>query len=131
MRILIDTHYVIWSFLETGKIKKNILKKLLAEENEVVYSQVSLWEISIKLNLGKLVLDGVTPEELYEEVENSYLRCLELKNDQLISFYKLPIEHKDPFDRMLIWQAIKEDYYFLTVDGQMEKYKKYGLKILS
>jgi PIN domain nuclease of toxin-antitoxin system len=49
----------------------------------------------------------------------------------LITFYKLPVEHKDPFDRIMIWQAIISDYYFLTVDDELDKYKKYGLKVLS
>ena len=131
MKILIDTHYLLWSFIDTSKINKGIYKKLLVDENEVYYSQASLWEISIKYNLGKLVLKGMKPEEFYTEIENSYLQCREFRNDELISFYKLPIEHKDPFDRIMIWQSIKSDYYFLTIDKQMEKYKKYGLKVLS
>ena len=71
------------------------------------------------------------PEAFYEEVKNSFLKCRSLKNDELISFYKLPIKHKDPFDRIMIWQSIKSDYYFLSVDSQVAKYKKYGLKTLS
>lgn len=131
MKILIDTHYLLWSFIDTSKINKGIYKKLLVDENEVYYSQASLWEISIKYNLGKLVLKGMKPEEFYTEIENSYLQCREFRNDELISFYKLPIEHKDPFDRIMIWQSIKSDYYFLSIDMQMEKYRKYGLKVLS
>ncbi len=79
-------------------------------------------------------------EKLFNEMLNQILtdkqECKhvndgEFKNDELISFYNLPIEHKDPFDRIMIWQSIKSDYYFLSVDTQVIKYKKYGLKILS
>jgi len=130
MKILVDTHYLLWSFVDTKRIPPKIYDKLLDEENEVFYSQVSLWEISIKYNLGKLIIDNKNPEILYDEIENSYFNCRRMENEELITFYKLPMEHKDPFDRILIWQSIKSDYHFLTVDSEMEKYKKYGLKIL-
>lgn len=131
MKILLDTHYLLWSFIDTTKIRKGIFQKLLSDENEIFYSQASLWEISIKYNLGKLVLNGMKPEEFYKEVDNSYYKCRLLENDELITFYKLPIEHKDPFDGIMIWQSIKSEYNFLSVDDQIEKYKKYGLKVLT
>ena len=131
MKILLDTHYLLWAFIDTSKISSSVYPKLLADENDVFYSQASLWEIAIKYNMGKLSLKGMKPEAFYEEVENSFLKCRSLKNDELISFYKLPIEHKDPFDRIMIWQSIKSDYYFLSVDTQVTNYKKYGLKTLS
>ena len=131
MKILLDTHYLLWAFIDTSKISPSVYTKLLADANDVFYSQASLWEIAIKYNMGKLSLKGMKPEAFYEEVKNSFLKCRPLKNDELISFYKLPIEHKDPFDRIMIWQSIKSDYYFLSVDSQVAKYKKYGLKTLS
>ncbi|QTQ13196.1 type II toxin-antitoxin system VapC family toxin [Treponema parvum] len=131
MKILLDTHYLLWAFIDTSKISPSVYPKLLADENEVFYSQASLWEIAIKYNMGKLSLKGMKPEEFYEEVKNSFLKCRLLKNDELISFYKLPIEHKDPFNRIMIWQSIKSDYCFLSVDTQVANYKKYGLKTLS
>ena len=131
MKILLDTHYLLWVFIDTSKISQSVYHKLLADENEVFYSQASLWEISIKFNMGKLSLKGMKPEEFYEEVANSFLKCRAFSNDELITFYKLPIEHKDPFDRIMIWQSIKSDYYFLSVDRQITKYERYGLKILT
>ena len=131
MKILLDTHYLLCAFIDTSKISPSVYTKLLTDENDVFYSQASLWEIAIKYNMGKLSLKGMKPEEFYEEVENSFLKCRPLKNDELINFYKLPIEHKDPFDRIMIWQSIKSDYYFLSVDSQVANYKKYGLKTLS
>ena len=131
MKILLDTHYLLWAFIDTSKISQSVYHKLLADENEVFYSQASLWEISIKFNMGKLSLKGMKPEEFYEEVANSFLKCRAFSNDELITFYKLSIEHKDPFDRIMIWQSIKSDYYFLSVDRQIKKYERYGLKILT
>jgi PIN domain nuclease of toxin-antitoxin system len=130
MKILLDTHYLLWAFIDTSKIEKSIFEKLLFEENEVYYSQISLWEISIKYNLGKLMIRGMNPEEFYSEIENSFLKCREMENEELVLFYRLPLEHKDPFDRVLIWQCIQSDYYFLSVDFKMGNYEKYGLKLL-
>ncbi len=137
MKILLDTHYLLWAFIDTGKIPKNVYASLLTEENEVYYSQASLWEIAIKYRLGKLELRGLppkerlTPEAFFEEVSDSYLECLPLRNDDLVSSWRLPVEHKDPFDRIMIWQAIRSGFHFLSVDGQAEKYAKYGLKLLT
>lgn len=137
MKILLDTHYLLWAFIDTGKIPKTIFSSLLDEENEVFYSQASLWEIAIKCRLGKLELRGqgpnekLSPERFLAEVSDSYLECLPLRNEDLVSSYRLPVEHKDPFDRIMIWQAIRSDLYFLSVDGQADKYAKYGLKLLT
>jgi len=130
MKILIDTHYLLWSFIETRKIRKEILDLLLSIENQIYYSQASLWEISIKFNLGKLEIKGMNPEEFFAEVEDGYFKCLKLENEDLISFYRLPIEHRDPFDRIMIWQAIKSDFVYLSSDQKTEEYKKHGLKTI-
>jgi PIN domain nuclease of toxin-antitoxin system len=130
MRILIDTHYLLWAFIDTSKINNRVLDLLLSEENEIFYSQISLWEISIKYNLGKLILKGMNPDEFYLEIQNSFLKCRNMENDELVSFYRLPIEHKDPFDRILIWQCIQSDFYFLSVDSKIDVYTKYGLKLM-
>lgn len=130
MKILLDTHFLLWAFIDTKKIPQRIYKKLLAEENEVYYSQASLWEIAIKYNMGKLSLQGLSPEEFFEELEKSFLKCRRFENEELISFYRLPIEHKDPFDRILIWQAIQSNFYFLSVDKKISVYDKYNLKML-
>jgi len=129
MRILLDTHYLIWSFTNPEKLPSWAAEVLVSGDIDVFYSQASLWEISIKFNSGKLILDGMTPEELYEEIEMSHFQCLPLRNEDLISFYRLPIEHRDPFDRIMIWQCIGQDFHFLSVDGAAPNYEKYGLKI--
>lgn len=129
MKLLIDTHYLLWMFMDTAKISDKIKEALTSADNEIYYSQASLWEISIKYSIGKLFLNGITPEELYREVENSFLICKMLENKVLISSYHLPREHKDPFDRIIIWQAILGEMTLLSVDEKMDKYVAYGLKL--
>jgi PIN domain nuclease of toxin-antitoxin system len=130
MKYLVDTHILLWSFIEPEKLSLNIGKLLLDEGNDIYYSPINLWEISIKYRLKKLKLNGLTPEEFYDELENSYYVCKKINNEDLITNYKLSIYHKDPFDRFLIWEAIKNDFIFMSIDENMEVYKKDGLKVL-
>jgi PIN domain nuclease of toxin-antitoxin system len=130
MNYLVDTHILIWSFIEPERLEQEVKNILLNEENTIYYSQISLWEISIKYALRKIILNGMKPEELYEEIEVSYYKCKTISNNNLVTFYQLPIEHKDPFDRMLIWQSIESEYIFISNDKEMGKYLKYGLKTI-
>jgi len=127
---LADTHILLWSFLETGKLSETTKSILLDKSNEIHYSPISLWEISIKYGLKKLSLNGGTPDDFYNELQNSYFHCKMLNPQELITNYKLPMYHKDPFDRFLIWEAIRNDFILISVDTQMELYKKEGLKVV-
>jgi len=128
MKYLVDTQILLWSFIEPEQLSSTVSKILLDENNVIYYSPINLWEISIKYGLKKLNLNGITPQEFYKEVENSFFICKEVSNDDLITGYKLPIYHKDPFDRFLIWEAIRNDFILLSVDKNIELYKKEGLK---
>ncbi len=130
MKILLDTHYLLCSFIDTKKIEKHILDFLLSPENEIFYSQASLWEVSIKYSIGKLEINGMTPEGLYEEIESGYYLNLKLDNEDLVSFYQLAVEHRDPFDRIMIWQSIRKDIPFLSSDSKVKNYEKYGLRLV-
>ena len=130
MNYLVDTHILLWSFIDPGKLTRNIKAILLNEDNDIYYSPINLWEISIKYGLKKLNLSGLTPEEFYEEVENSYYLCKRIDNANIITNYKLPIYHRDPFDRFLIWESIRDNFILLSVDDTLIQYKRDGLKIV-
>jgi len=130
MNYLADTHILLWSFLETKKLSKKIKSILVDENNDIYYSPISLWEISIKYSLKKLSLNGGTPEDFFTELNNSYYHYKIPDAINLITNYKLPIHHKDPFDRFLIWEAIRNNFVLLSVDESMELYKKEGLKVV-
>ncbi len=130
MSYLLDTQHLLWLFIEPEKIKKNRIAVIAAESNVVYFSQVSLWEISIKYKLGKLKLGGGTPQDFYSEIENSFLLCKRIENKELISNHSLGMLHRDPFDRLLIWQAISNGLTFVTSDSLVQEYTKFELKIL-
>jgi len=128
MNYLVDTHILLWSFLDTHKLSHAIKSILLDQDNDIYYSPISLWEISIKFGLKKLSLNGGTPDDFFNELKNSFYHCKLINASDLITNYKLPSHHKDPFDRFLIWEAIRNDYIFISADTHIEKYKKEGLK---
>jgi len=130
MKYLVDTHILLWSFIEPEQLSKNISQILLDENNDIYYSPINLWEISIKYALKKLDLKGIIPDDFFEELSESYFLCKQIENIDLITNYKLPIYHKDPFDRFLIWEAIQNDFVLISIDKKMELYKKEGLKVI-
>ena len=130
MNYLIDTHILLWSFLESIKLSKEVKTILLDRNNIIYYSPISLWEISIKYGVKKLSLNGGTPEDFFEELSNSFFICKEISNFDLVTNYRLPAYHRDPFDRFLIWEAIRNDFILMSVDKNMELYKKEGLKVI-
>ena len=130
MRYLADTHILLWSFESSRKLSTDITAALQDRHAEVFFSPVSLWEIAIKYQLGKLSIHGVTPEEFLDELDASFFDCLPLDTRVVASSYQLPRLHGDPFDRMLIWQAISSGYTLLSVDRATDRYIPYGLSLL-
>ena len=125
-----DTHILLWSFIDPEQLSIKSSQILLDEDNEIYYSPINLWEISIKYALKKLDLKGITPDDFFEELNDSYFLCKKIENIDLLTNYKLPIYHKDPFDRFLIWEAIQNDFILVSIDKKMELYKKEGLKVI-
>jgi PIN domain nuclease of toxin-antitoxin system len=131
MKYLLDTHVILWLAYEDSKLSKSTRKILLNQESEIYLSAVSFWEISLKFQSGKLDLKGHNPEMLKSGFYQFYdFRELNLEMDDAITFFKLgtPI-HRDPFDRMLIWQALQHGLTFLTDDEKIKHYQEIGLKV--
>ena len=132
MKIIIDTHYLLWTLLDTKKLKEKEKKILTDTENEIFVSSVSLWEISLKYSINKLELYNFSPSELVETIEKTGFELIELTGYDASNFHLLPkFGNPDPFDRMLIWQAINRRYYLLSRDKNIKNFKNLGLKILS
>ena len=132
MIYLLDTHYVLWSLFTPAKIKAPI-RHILEDNNDIkVVSGVNLWEISLKYALGKLELGGTNPEEIYETLLEAGFELTPLENRLLATSYQLPKKenHRDPFDRLLIWQAITNGYTLITQDKKIEQYQSDGLQLL-
>ena len=117
MRLLLDTHVVIWWLTDDPTLSEDI-KNLIDEELEVYVSAASVWELAIKQALGKIK----EPENLAELVADSEFMELSIAFDHSIAAGRLPPLHRDPFDRMLIAQAQREGLTLVTRDADIAKY---------
>ncbi len=131
MSYLVDTQIFLWSLMSPKKISQKISKILNDPEPAKHISIFSFWEISLKFSLGKIDLIGVLPDELPDIAKKANFDVLDVDVKTVSSYHKLPYgRNKDPFDRMLAWQAIRNDYYLLTKDPDFADYKAQGLKII-
>lgn len=129
---LIDTHIFLWLVFDPKKIDTKKLEVLKNPKNKIFIASISFWEISLKYNLGKLELKGLTPDELPKLALKMGLEVLEIDKDTMASFYKLPKvdTHKDPFDRIIIWKCINENITLISQDKKFPEYQEFGLKFL-
>ena len=132
MNYLPDTHYLIWAITDTKKLSKKIRELITNPDNRVIISTVSFWEISLKSSLGKLQLTGFSAENLPDLCRRMGFEIETLSPKDSSTWHQLKASyHKDPFDRMLIWQAISNKYTLISADKNIEKYTSEGLKIVS
>ncbi len=121
MNALFDTNVLIWWLGEPGRIETALLCELQEDESVLLFSQVSLLEIQIKAALGKLQLDFPV-EEIPLLAEESGLTPLALSNEAIFTLPKLPSIHRDPFDRLLICEAIQQGVPLITPDETIRRY---------
>jgi PIN domain nuclease of toxin-antitoxin system len=132
MIYLLDTHSFIWSITDSNKLSPKANKIISDINNEICISVISFWEISIKTAIKKFVFDNIDIKDFPKYAQQLNLNIINLEENDAVSFYKLPLKtnHKDPFDRMLIWQAINADMPLISKDCLFEQYKKDGLKLV-
>ncbi len=131
MNYLLDTHSFIWSIAQTELIPERTIKQLRNPDNNVFVSSVNLWEISIKARLKKIDLGGIAVDDLIGIAEEIGFQLIELSPEEAITYGKLEEDsHFDPFDRMLIWQAIQRNLTMVSKDSAFEKFIPHGLTLL-
>jgi PIN domain nuclease of toxin-antitoxin system len=131
MKYLLDTHTLIWAITNKEKLSKKVKNILESSETEIYVSAISYWEISLKFALGKIDLIGGDSQDLLNESLKLGFTNIPLKPEICTTFKNLIANyHRDPFDRMLIWQSISENYTLLTKDESIKLYKTEGLKTI-
>lgn len=129
MSYLLDTHTFIWDLFDHKKLSSTARNIIRDTNNQVFVSIISYWEISLKYSLKKIGLKNVLPDTLPKLAEDTGLDSLSLDTETVSMYYKLPkIAHKDPFDRMLAWQAICKNCILVTKDHEFTLYHNHGLK---
>jgi PIN domain nuclease of toxin-antitoxin system len=118
---LLDTHILIWALVEPHKLPAATRTAIEDQANEVLFSAGSIWEIAIKIQLRRFP-STVAPEEIVQAAKATGFEELPIRSAASAHVAKLPMHHRDPFDRILIAQAICEPARLLTADRQLKRY---------
>ena len=122
MDLLLDTHAFIW-FFDGNDLLSLKAKKLIEDQNNKKFISIaSIWEVAIKLNLKKLIFDG-NINEVSELIEQNGFQVLPITIDHTIAYETLELIHRDPFDRILVAQAMVDNLMIITKDENIPKYK--------
>jgi PIN domain nuclease of toxin-antitoxin system len=131
MNLLLDTHILIWALSMPEKIESSVKQLIENPENNIYVSNLCFWEISIKYSKGKIDINKNIPEDFLTASKKGGFIIKNLTEKEAATLYRLTGNyHKDPFDRMMIWQAICNNFTFVTDDKQVKKYVADGLKTL-
>ena len=120
MRLLLDTHVLLWLMEDNLRLSRQA-RALITDASEVYVSSASIWEIAIKSGMGKIKEDA---QIVADKLEAAGLKELHVTHKHAVATGKLPRLHKDPFDRLLVAQAISELMRFVTADQRMSKYSE-------
>lgn len=125
MRLLLDTHIALWAIADHERLSVRA-REMMTDATEVYVSAVSIWEIAIKRALGKIDVDAPT---FADAVRASGFRSLAITDQHAAGVQALPLHHADPFDRLLVAQAISEPLRLLTADSQLDPYSELVLRV--
>ncbi len=121
MELLLDTHAVIWFLSGDERITKKAIRLIENIENKNFVSTASIWEITIKSSIGKLNLKGDLNDIRNQFIQNGF-ELLPISFEPLIVLHKLEFKHRDPFNRLIISQAIAHGFPVVTKDANFKKY---------
>ncbi|MEI6810325.1 MAG: type II toxin-antitoxin system VapC family toxin [bacterium] len=127
MRILLDTHALLWMNDTSDRLSATAASAILDVRNDLLLSVASWWEIAIKISLGKLDLKPEWPTALKREMNHNGITWLPVRPEHCERIPQLPFHHRDPFDRILIAQAQHEDLVLITSD---QCFVSYGVTVI-
>jgi PIN domain nuclease of toxin-antitoxin system len=121
MNLLLDTHTIIWFFNGDSLLSERAKQTIVESRNQKFVSMASIWEIAIKISLGKLNFDGKT-QGILDLIERCGFELVKIEKEHILELEKFPFIHRDPFDRLLIATAILEKMNIVTTDTNIQKY---------
>ncbi len=122
MRVLVDGHVLVWTLLGDARVSKKARSVLSSQEHELFFSLASLWELSIKIRLGKLRTLTSSIAYLHDELGTYRITVLPVTYQDILALEHLESHHRDPFDRILIAQAVNNNLKLLTDDAYIKLY---------
>lgn len=121
MRLLLDTHVLLWSLADPRRLPEAVRDAIEAGDNEVLFSAASIWEVAIKSQLPRTDF-GVDAATIIHAARETRFTELAISADHAAAVAALPLHHKDPFDRLLIGQALTEPARLVTADKALAAY---------
>lgn len=122
MRALLDTHVLLWWINEDARLSETAREVLSDVENDLLFSAASGWEMAIKIGLGKLEVTGNLGAYLSMHLGENSIEVLHVSLRHAVGVAELPNHHRDPFDRLLVAQALAEDLAIVTIDPLVARY---------
>lgn len=123
MNLLLDSHGFVWMHEEPHKLSVKVAYEILNSANRIFLSVTSVWEFQIKIALGKFSFSDTLENVINEELQTNNLQILPVQLSHALYLENLPPHHKDPFDRLLISQAIVESMTLVSADVDFAKYQ--------
>jgi PIN domain nuclease of toxin-antitoxin system len=120
-RFLLDTHVFLWLIQGDPQLSSRVRSIISDDTSQLNFSIVSIWEIAIKLNIGKLKIEH-SIEDIYQLLAQLKIEILQIERLDLDRYLTLPLHHRDPFDRLIISQAIDRELILISADGSLEPY---------
>ena len=127
MNLLLDSHAFVWLRQEPHRVGAMAISEMMLTSSRLFLSSATHWELQIKINLGKFDFGDFLSEVIADEFSENSMELLPIQNEHIYNLVNLPLHHRDPFDRLLISQAMVEDMTVVTIDP---KFSEYGIKVL-
>lgn len=127
MKVLLDTHILLWLLQEPQQLSPSTLSLLEDRNVEVYYSVATLWELAVKASIGKIEIDF---EVLLEALKQNSILPLAINIPHILLMKDLPLHHKDPFDRIIVAQAMVEGFQLFTRDAVLKQYAPRVVKLI-
>jgi PIN domain nuclease of toxin-antitoxin system len=125
-RLLLDTHIFVWAKTAHKPLKRSVAEAIVDPANEVMVSLASAWELCIKAAVRKLIGDAsllIGSQQKFESVlSESNFRLLDIRAEHVFAVRHLPLHHRDPFDRLIVAQAMAERMTLVTADRSLDAY---------
>ena len=118
MRVLLDTHVILWWYFDSGRLKKEHLRIIADGSNEVYVSAAAIWEIEVKRRNGKVDC----PVDMMERIRKDGFLILTITADHLVPLRTIPPIHNDPFDRIMVCQSLVEKIPLISYDDKVNAY---------
>ncbi len=118
MKFLIDTHIVLWWYFDSSKLTPVHRRAIADETNEILVSAAAIWEIEVKRRNGKLKC----PMDMMERIRDDGFTILPIRADHLVPLRTIPLIHNDPFDRIMVCQALVERIPLISYDPKVNAY---------